>query len=480
MARNRNKLKLAPAETPNAPDIDAAREYVSAPGLQFASRGQVIPTTHHSEECLPDDVYRRMAHDPEVSANLWLLVNRVLADGVTLHPVEFPTDEAKTKTANDVRDFLKACLDDLPKPFVETLEGLLYKALQYGHKIAEQTYKPLTAGPNSGKIGLASIKLKARAAVNFVVDSYWNVVGFQARYADAGQAILPRAKFVVLTLRGEDEDPRGRSWLRAAVNGWSFKTQSVWPNYHQLLERFGVPSVVGKTAPGAKDQVLKDSNGTILTDANGRPRTITPQDQMLLALLGLKNNQAIAIPDGADVTALGIATDAHGQAFSQSLTDTNGEITRGMLFQTRATNEAQHGSKADSQTGSEILDWLIWNLKGKVSAVIAQDILKPLLIMNYGEESLDMMPAVSLGDSDRKDWAKDATAATLLFPHLTKSQKLKVQAQIGIDPPEEGEDMPDPSKMPPAASNSESGPSNNPAQGQNQPPSDPKQKEQPK
>lgn len=444
MARSKRKLQLVPAQTPNAaPQVDAGREYVSAPGLSFAQAGTPLPAIERGDECLTDETYRLMLQDSEVSANVWLLVNAVLADGVTLHPKEIADDEARSQTANDIAAFLQSTLETIPKPFIKTMKGMLKNAIQYGHKIAEQTWAIIESGPDAGKIGLASIKLKPRSAVSFVVDPYWNVVGFQARQSigvGAGE-VLPREKFVVLTLREEDEDPRGRSWLRAAVNAWCFKTQSVWPNYDKFLQRFGEPSLVGTTAENAKDQVLKNpTTGAVLVDSNGRPRTLTAQDALLTALLAFKGGTAMAVPFGAKVDALEVANE--GQAFDQANINANSEITRAMLFQVRATNEAQHGSKADSATGEGILEKLIWDLKGEVAPVIEKDILRPLLIANFGAENLDLMPFVSLGDTDRKDWATDAEAAVKLGPSLTDSQWKQITGQLGIDAPLEGEELP--------------------------------------
>lgn len=444
MARKNRKLQLVPAPTPNAPQIDGSQEYVSGFGLSYSPYGTALPAIRSTDDCLDDRTYRQMLHDPEVNANVWLLVSGSLADGITLHPKEVPDNEARNQTAIEIAAFLQFCLsENLPKPFVKTVKTIVKNALQYGHKIAEQTWTPIETGKYAGKIGIASIKPKPRNAVSFVVDGFWNVIGFRAAASLQGVAnqILPKEKFCWLTLREEDEDPRGNSWLRAVVNPWAFKNHSVWPNYDRFLQRFGTPSLVGTTAENAKDQVLKDATtGAVLTDTNGRPRTLTAQDALLTALLNFKNATAIAIPAGANVTALEVTKE--GDAFVMGIENSNREITRGMLFQTRATNEAQHGSRADSQTGAGILEGLLFDLKGEIAAMISGHILKPLIIANYGAENLDLMPFVNLGDSDRKDWATDADAAVKLGPSLTDSQWNQLTGQLGIDPPEEGEELP--------------------------------------
>jgi hypothetical protein len=49
-----------------------------------------------------------------------------------------------------------------------------------------------------------------------------------------------------------------------------------------------------------------------------------------------------------------------------------------------------------------------------------------------GDEALRFAPAVSLGDTERRDWATDATAAVALSPEITDSQWNSVTEQLGL------------------------------------------------
>lgn len=442
--RNQRKIQLV-APPPQSSTIDGAREYVAGSGISFAQSGTVLTPERRDRENVGADIYRRMLHDPEVDANVWLLVDAALADGIEIHPKELTTDDARQELANEIADSFRRTLDGLEKPIADTCKSLLKNALQYGHKIAEQTYYVIETGPDAGRIGLKSIKLKQRKSLAFVVDKFWNVLGLQSLMGDT-QTVLPRSKFVILTLREEDEDPRGNSWLRSSVNAWSFKC-GTWPTYDRFMKRVAVPSLVGKTAPGAKPQVVKNSAGEVQTDGAGNPLVLQPTDAMLAALVNFENSTALAIPAEAEVDALEVQS--KGEVFDGAFTITNNEITRGMLFQTRATNEAQHGSKADSQTGETILERLIWYLKGKVAAMLTSDVAKPWLILNFGEENLDLLPEIALGDTDRKDWATDGAAVVALAPLITDSQWNALTMQLGIPAPLEGEQLPSRAKVAP-------------------------------
>lgn len=453
MAKSSRKIKLQPVPgTPNEPQRqpDASREYVPGIGVSFAQYGTVLPNQPHTEECLSPEIYRQMLHDPEVSANLWLLVNGTLADGAMMHPQELAEDDPRAKLAAEIAAFHQRNIDGLPKPLTDILEKLLKEAIQYGHKVAEQTFYIPTEGPDAGRARHRSIKVKSRQSVSFVIDAFWNVLGLTANqaYSSETPTIIPREKFVVISLREEDEDPRGMSWLRSAVNGWQFKC-GTWPQWYQFLDRCGIPGLVGECAPKGADQVLKDSSGNVLTDSNGRTRYKTPQEALSDSLVAFRSASVIAVPNGSNVTALEVT--ATGEVFDKAIDVANSEITRGMLYQVRATNESQFGSRADSQTGYGILEGLIWYLKGRVAWTILNDILRPVHLMNFPADTLDLMPSVSLGDSDRRDWAKDADAVTSFYGKVSLSQWLSLLASVGVPAPEEGEDVPYPQgpMMPP-------------------------------
>lgn len=144
-------------------------------------------------------------------------------------------------------------------------------ALIYGHKIAEVTYKYKKFKQfNDGNNMLVPyrIKVKPRGTVRFVVDNAMNVIGFTANSSlksdepvpvDAqgkeikpkanittdssgnaligGSKLLTREKFMVLTIRGKDEDPRGTSLLTAAPS----VVVAIGDGYHSLLRESEYP-----------------------------------------------------------------------------------------------------------------------------------------------------------------------------------------------------------------------------------------------
>jgi hypothetical protein len=380
--------------------------------------------------------YRRMMNDSAVSSAVKTLVWMTLADGLQLNPAfeaqQIGDDAKEFKQANDQAEFVRRALLGLNKPLETTLGKLLQGALTYGHKVAEKTFK-YGGGMDSGKLILGRIALKSYEALDFCVDEFWNHVGFVQRgygRAPLGVRILPREKFAVLTLFEEDEDPRGNSALRPAYTPWLFKTHT-WPEFLRWLQNCAMNAVIGKTPP--KDA----ASFTRAPVANETQKT--PTQALLDALLGLKSAGVAVIPNGAETDTIP-SSDTDGFETGFSIADS--QIAKAILGQTLATGEAQFGTRAQSQTHLQVLDLFVAWLKRELAAMVTADIINPLIKYNFGEEALAYAPLVTFGDSDRRDWSKDANAAALLHGKITKTQWLAICTQLGLPAPDEGEEVP--------------------------------------
>jgi len=454
MARNRDKrrrrggqdangsslLQFAAAETP-APEtasVDPTEEYLPGYSLGWARYNRPLPPQRsgwrwNQPEILFEE-FRQMMNDPEVSSSVRTLVKMALADGVQLQPAAggrpVSNESADYAQASEVAGFCQRNLLGLRKPLEESLEGIVEGALTYGHKTAEITWKLAESGVDRGKLILDRIAQKDYRTLDFVVDAYWNLRGFLPRNAQT-RDVIPREKFFHLALHEEDEDPRGRSSIRAIYTAWQFKCMT-WPEYKRWLDNCALPSIVGKTAP--------KQPGDVRRDAAGHPdgsKPLSAAEAMRDALLGLKNASVAVLPNGAEVDQLEVV--GEGAGFERSINIADSQISKGILYQTLATNEAQFGTRAQSQTHMGVLELLVWWLKGKIAAAIKCDLIEKVVVYNFGEPFLRLAPIVSLGDTERRDWSKDATAAASLSPVVTDSQWLAITNQLGLPAPRPGE-----------------------------------------
>jgi hypothetical protein len=435
------------------PRGDLTKEFVAGGSLFSTGGTRTLPQANDdiSRE-LGGNVYECMLRDPDVAACVMLLVNSVLADGVQINAAVGEKDE-RFGTATEAAELCRLSIGKL-KTFRSTMETMLRDALGFGNKVAEQTYE-MASVANKRRLMLKYLKPKPRRTTAFVVDEFMNVLGLA--YVKGGVAgfggfaglslsldglnILPREKFAVLSLRSEDGDPRGTSSLRPAFNAYNLKSLT-YPEYLRFLIQYALPSLIATTGPDARDEAMRDESGNVVIDPlTGDPVMVSPTSALAFNLERFRNGTYLIVPDGTTIKPLEVA--GEGEAFLKAFTLYGQEITRAILYQTLATREGVHGTRAESQQKMTVLDMLVWWLKQRVAEMIQEDILKPLVRYNIGESvAEELTPVVSLGDSERRSWSEDASAVRELADVVTDSQWTSLTRQVGIPDPEPGEVLP--------------------------------------
>lgn len=419
---------------------NVGREYVAGGALvsQYASL-TALPGRNSLDGCPDGQVLDAMLLDPEIAKCVRLCKIAVLTDGIKFVPAakrgEDDFDEAKKYS-----DFVARSAGRLERKLESVVEGLL-DAIVYGHKVAEQTFQVCKVGEDKGLIVHKYVKVKPRDTTAFVVDRYWNVKGLLALNQGRGSSssmsnpdpasVLPRRKFLVLSIDPKDEDPRGQSLLRAAVNVWDLK-QQVWPEYLRWLLQCAVPSLIGYTAEIAPNEQARDENNQPVEDAEGKAVYVTAVDAMLGALVQMRNRSALALPYGAKVETIEAVGD--GSAFTRAINLFDEQIDTAILCQTLATREGEHQARAASVTHQSVLEMVIRWLKSVVVDMIESDFVRPLIEWNFGEEALRLAPKVSLGDRKRNDLEKYASAIAALCQsgYLAKSQLPEIDLLLDL------------------------------------------------
>jgi hypothetical protein len=399
-----------------------------------------------------DDLYERMRLDPVVAANLNILRASIVEEGVALAcPLD---DEAADGYAlgQEIEDFCEGVLADLQIPLDDVLWDLL-DAILLGSRIAEEVYTdvPATAYalPGTSPISrtqplliLSALKPKPRNSTGFVVDAFMNVQAISTARPGMGMGLgalstiggtwppgwLKRDKFAVLTFRPKDADPRGTSAFRAAYTPW-FAKQEIWQEFLKYLAQFASAAIYAIASEAAT------KSGILSPNADGTS-TLRPAGEVLRdTLLAFRNGTAMGLPYG---TLLGtIEVKGDGQAFHNGFLHCDQQITIAVLHQTRATMEAQHGSKADSETGQDILGTVIRQAKRALCTMLRRDILRPLVSYNYGPDAArSLTPMVSLGSVEQQDWSDRALAVAALAKsgYLAPEHYAEIDASLGLSP----------------------------------------------
>lgn len=472
--------------------IDPRREYLTGGVLSAVGNGARTLSSEVDDvmrEVSPK-VYEQMLTDPEIAKCINILKISTLGDGVTLVPA-IPEAETGHDEAVIIADFCETAIKGLENPLRDTLEQMM-DAMIYGHKIAEITYKNTAINGYIGDFLVPDkIKVKARDVAKFVVDNKMNIIGLvgridQGNYKDNlfptptpdgtpeslipknqkgsvlrlvgsqtgtggeplkitvgndgralinGRPVLPREKFLVLTMRGRDEDPRGTSILRPAFNSWHLKTQ-IWPEYLRYLLMCAIPLLVGYTpddnAGGGQKELLRGTDGNPVRDSEGRFVEANPVEALRDALLQARNATTLALKGGSKVQEIG--AQGAGTPFFKAIEIFDRQMEAGVLLQTLASSEGIHQNRAAAQTHMTILDQLVWWLKGVVADMLVSDLLRPLIRYNFGDDALELVPQVSLGDTERRDFATDSAAVAVLYKagYLQPDQLKQTDAMLGL------------------------------------------------
>jgi hypothetical protein len=374
--------------------------------------------------------YDAMLTDPAVSSAVQTLILAIIADGVQVHPNIKPTpgkpEDARQRRSREMAEFGERYLN---RPRVDLLGAScdLLMGCCYGSRLAEVTLAECETGDDAGLLVLDRLKGKPRSSWRYVVDPTNEVTGIAASSVDSNSSpvYLPRDKFAILSWMPREGDPRGVSILRPAYNAWSLKVQA-WPLYFRHLCQFGGSALVGELGEGGPAKVY-DASGNLVTAEQG----------MLDQLLRFQGGSAIAHGHGGRIYTVGGQGD--GSAFTKAIELLDRQITQAMLCQTRATKEAQHGSKADSEGGADIFGLLVRYGRDLLASVLRKDVLRLGLEINFGRaDAEEFCPHLSLGETEHQDRAAMLDAFTRAYSSgfIDDSQVPEISALLGIPQPD--------------------------------------------
>jgi hypothetical protein len=394
-------------QTAISQQVELTAEYVAAPGRRWMSAMfQTLPVA--ADDVSQDfgiEQWLKMMHDPQINSAVSIFGMAGLAQGYVIANILDDEDDPEYDLGSEVVDFCKANIARLPIPFMETLFEMVIYGFAYGHKAAEQVYEIATLPHFDGpRILLKALKTKEQAATGFAVDATWNVLGLVPKgvtVTDPRQ-IIPRVKFAIFAWNRQNSDPRGFSGLRPAYHSFWMKGQ-IYIAFMEFMARFAQPSVIGFTPPNAQISFKQDEKGM----PTGDP--ISPEKRMLAELTKVQNGAAGAFPHGSDVKLLEAVGD--GRVFIQAIEMCDHQINKAVIGQTLMTDEGHYQARAASQTHQDVFGIRVRYLKTVIASMIRNDILRPLVAYNYGEDvAARLTPRVKMGETEHQDFAGALTA----------------------------------------------------------------------
>lgn len=387
------------------------------------------------------DLYeKKMMAEPTMAGIDRALKILTLADGVRV-TTAFPAPPRTGATAQQVADYsesqrlqtyVQTCVDRLGENSDDTLFDVcwnLLDACRLGHKLAEVTYNFLPGGEFSGKYGLERIACKPRNNYCFVVDPMNRFRGVIARIpgvsimtwsgpiANVSQlknAIAPE-KLLNFTLDRTNSDPRGNSWWRNCYDPY-YRKQLAKPSEVRALDQAG-GQMIYAIAPELKGSVP-------VTDIDN---PTGPQISVMLAvhkaMRRLTSGHHATFPAGTEVFV--DRPDGDLKMFDSAFTRYDQEMVRGFLLSARSILEAMHGSKADSDNASDLLDELKMFVREALCSLLNR-LSRRLVFMSFGPDMVRYAPIFKMQKASRPDFAANATG---LAPLLTAIQAALTEEQ---------------------------------------------------
>ena len=301
----------------------------------------------------------------------------------------------------------------------------LLDAMSRGCAMAEVTFTVSDEGLDAGKLVFDRIACKPNWAWRFVVDTAKRVTGFLCYDAMGGYQVYSPEKFLWLSWMPKDGDPRGTSLFEAARTSWNLKMQA-WPAHYKHLFRFGSPGLDFETAPN--DTTTKpaiNADGTAKADG-----TTMDTGQYYATLLGVYQAGGTFIHPSLSKLQI-FEPRTSGEAFTQAIDLYDRQIKLAIEYQTRATMEAQHGSKADSGTAQDVKD-LVASFGRDWLADAVYPAFKLLVTLNYGPDKAHLAPRPTFGNAEGANRGELWSAAASVGYSIGPSQLEEMDDELGL------------------------------------------------
>lgn len=366
------------------------------------------------------NVYDRMARDPVIRAGTERTVVSIAGQPVTLR-TRVPEDKTRRhKLGVEVAAFCERAWSRLRERH-DTLEAMLREGMKWGDKAAEISLEP-GSGEDARRWTLESWAAVDRRATVYALDDYGRCLGLVGHRLGAGllrigdlafrdAEIIPRAKFTILTLRGNGTSPIGESLYLPLVATWNIK-QLTLPERVRFMRKCAAPHIVAKTAKNAPSEQPIGADGLPIADAAPVPASVA----MAQKAAQLENFGVIGIDGEASVTTLDVTGDA--TVFDSLIDWCDRQNLVGLVLSSLGMVEANKGTRAQAIVHDFQSDLFTAWLTRKAEAML-EDIFRLLVAVNW-PDSEDLVPIVSLGDTERKDWAAVAKAIVPLIELLIR------------------------------------------------------------
>lgn len=272
-----------------------------------------------------------------------------------------------------ITEFIKKQFEVMKGSILDTAEEICRDGLKCGFSVGELIFKV------AQEVSLREVQMLDPRTVAF--DIYKdgpekNHIQAVKQYGTAlgliGNMPPPVEKFVIFTHKGSYGNPYGNSALKSARPPQYFKKDAL-KSWAQTLHKYGSPH---------KDaQVASDAPPTV--DIGGEQ--VPTFDFLINSLKNMSAAQNLVLPEGVTMNYDGNPGDI-GAVFENAINWADKCIYRAILIPglTASSNEDKGGSRSLGETHFKLFALAVKRLRDKLVDCILDQIIRPLILWNFG------------------------------------------------------------------------------------------------
>ena len=424
---------------------DSVAEYVGG-GLAYFGGQYWSSYADSFQPHLTTREIERARRDDEVSSSVEFLIDSVFADGLQV-TASVHTDDPDIEKAQEIADFCAKAVEAAAKSFLLTLRNQFRAAFYHGLKVGEIILRYADADRFDNKLVLDRVNLKPLEATAFYTDQFDNGIGLIAAQDDrqkltaknvTAREIIPREKFQILSFEHDDNSPLGLTQIKASFESLCDKyltrvQYKDWRRKNAATQKFFTTAEKASDVPEINPQT-----GEFITYPSGRPKMKTAQRALMEAAGEMENQSVLVAPHGATCQQLEVF--GSGEQFERSFKLNNSGIRKSILGDALATGAADKDARAARQSSMNVVDLRVKSFRTIVCICVKRDLLTLLTRANFEEKYWHLVPDCSLGDTERRDWATDLSAATSAGYTFAKKQLPELDKQFSLDPRDEDDE----------------------------------------
>lgn len=425
----------------------ATSEYVAGGSAYYGNR-LWNGTADSFQPHISGENIERARRDDEISSSVEFLIDSMFADGGQVLAA-VPVDDPEFEQAEEIADFCSKAIAAASKNFLFTLRQQFRAAFYHGLKVGEIVLRYENNSRFDNKLVLDRVNLKPLNATAFLTDEFDNVLGLIAAQKVRQESVITPEnldedevieleKFLILSFEHDDNDPRGLTQIKAAYESFADKCLTRvqykdWRKKNTATQKFF-------TTPEKSPDIIQinPQTGEPLTYPNGKPIIKTAQKALMEAAGEMENHSVLVAPYGTTCTQLEVF--GNGEQFEKSFKLNNNATRKSILGDALATGAADKDARAARQSSMNVVDLRVKSFKTITCLHVKTGVLTLLTRANYPENLWHLVPDYFLGDTERRDWATDVSAATSGGYKFAKKHYPELDKQFGLDPRDEDDE----------------------------------------